>query len=208
MILRQSIHIYQSNNCYRTSCVLKCLQPLRTVLHRPYSNKSDILSQPEKISIGGKEFASDSWTNVSPNILSKVGRNLQNQNNHPINLIKRRIQNYFYKSFINRAGNPLFSVFDNLNPCVTVEQNFESLLIGEDHPMRSPSDTYYINKSNVLRAHTSAHQLDLMRMGFDSFLAVGDVYRRDTIDASHYPVFHQMEGVRLFTQHEVSIQIA
>ena len=35
-------------------------------------------------------------------------------------------------------------------------------------------------------------------MGLDNFLVVGDVYRRDAVDSSHYPVFHQMEGVRLF----------
>lgn len=43
-----------------------------------------------------------------------------------------------------------------------------------------------------------------MKMGFNTFLVVGDVYRRDEIDASHYPAFHQMEGVRLFTETEVS----
>lgn len=41
-------------------------------------------------------------------------------------------------------------------------------------------------------------------MGFDNFLVMGDVYRRDEIDASHYPVFHQVEGVRLTTKSEVS----
>ena len=40
-------------------------------------------------------------------------------------------------------------------------------------------------------------------MGLDRFLVTGDVYRRDEIDSSHYPVFHQMEGVRLFTKHEL-----
>ena len=39
---------------------------------------------------------------------------------------------------------------------------------------------------------------ELIKNGLDNFLVVGDVYRRDTIDQSHYPVFHQMEGVRLF----------
>ncbi len=47
----------------------------------------------------------------------------------------------------------------------------------------------------MLRAHTSAHQSNLMKMGLDHFLVVGDVYRRDEIDKSHYPVFHQMEGI-------------
>lgn len=55
----------------------------------------------------------------------------------------------------------------------------------------------------MLRAHTSAHQRDLVRAGLDAFLLAGDVYRRDEIDASHYPVFHQMEGVRLFSNRQV-----
>lgn len=55
----------------------------------------------------------------------------------------------------------------------------------------------------MLRAHTSAHQRDLVRVGLDAFLLAGDVYRRDEIDASHYPVFHQMEGVRLFSNRQV-----
>jgi phenylalanyl-tRNA synthetase alpha chain len=50
----------------------------------------------------------------------------------------------------------------------------------------------------VLRTHTSAHQNDLLRSGETAFLATGDCYRRDEIDATHYPVFHQMEGVRIW----------
>jgi phenylalanyl-tRNA synthetase alpha chain len=49
-----------------------------------------------------------------------------------------------------------------------------------------------------LRTHTSAHQTHFISSGVESFLCTGDVYRRDEIDASHYPVFHQMEGVRIF----------
>lgn len=59
----------------------------------------------------------------------------------------------------------------------------------------------------MLRAHTSAHQRELVSSGLDAFLLAGDVYRRDEIDASHYPVFHQMEGVRLFSNHEVGLQV-
>ena len=46
--------------------------------------------------------------------------------------------------------------------------------------------------------YISAHQTELISMGLDNFLVVGDVYRRDSVDSSHYPVFHQIEGVRLF----------
>lgn len=59
------------------------------------------------------------------------------------------------------------------------------------------------DRTTMLRAHTSAHQTDLVRSGLDAFLLAGDVYRRDEIDASHYPVFHQMEGVRLFSNRQV-----
>ena len=55
----------------------------------------------------------------------------------------------------------------------------------------------------VLRCHTSAHQAELLRKGEKSFLLTGDVYRRDSIDASHYPVFHQMEGLYVLTDEEI-----
>jgi phenylalanyl-tRNA synthetase alpha chain len=79
------------------------------------------------------------------------------------------------------------------------------LLIPQDHPSRKPSDCYYLNKDFILRGHTSAHQEELIASGLDSFVAMGDVYRRDEIDASHFPVFHQAEGVRLFTKHQVQL---
>jgi len=81
---------------------------------------------------------------------------------------------------------------DSLSPFVTVKQNFDDLLIPPTHVSRSPSDTYYINKGAVLRTHTSAHQSQLIGAGKRSFLVASDVYRRDEIDSSHYPVFHQV----------------
>ena len=59
-----------------------------------------------------------------------------------------------------------------------------------------------MTSSTVLRCHTSAHQAETLRSGLDAFLITGDVYRRDSIDATHYPVFHQMEGVRIFEEKE------
>lgn len=76
-------------------------------------------------------------------------------------------------------------------------QNFDSLGFPPDHPGRARSDTYYLNATHVLRTHTSAHQLDLFRTNpTPGFLVSADVYRRDAIDRSHYPVFHQMEAAR------------
>ncbi|KAL0009572.1 hypothetical protein SO802_011074 [Lithocarpus litseifolius] len=63
----------------------------------------------------------------------------------------------------------------------------------------SYNDTYYIDAQSVLRCHTSAHQAELLRRGHPPFLVTGDAYCRDSIDLTHYPVFHQMEGVRVFS---------
>ena len=54
--------------------------------------------------------------------------------------------------------------------------------------------------------HTSAHQAEILRQGTRAFLVTGDVYRRDSIDATHYPVFHQMEGVRVFNPDEWQVR--
>ena len=43
----------------------------------------------------------------------------------------------------------------------------------------------------------------MIRCGLNAFLIIGDVYRRDTVDATHFPIFHQMEGVRLFNSYQV-----
>ncbi|CAJ0585393.1 unnamed protein product, partial [Mesorhabditis spiculigera] len=72
-----------------------------------------------------------------------------------------------------------------------------------DHVSRRASDTYYVNAENCLRAHTSAHQFSLMKQGLDNFLVIGDVYRRDEINSTHYPCFHQVEGVRLYSPEEL-----
>ena len=65
---------------------------------------------------------------------------------------------------------------------------------------RRPTDTYYFNRDLCLRTHTSTHQIPILKQPENNaFLVVGDVYRKDTVDRTHYPAFHQMEGVRVFT---------
>ncbi|XP_070371769.1 phenylalanine--tRNA ligase, mitochondrial isoform X5 [Equus asinus] len=151
----------------------------------------------------GKPYPQDDYSNLSQKVLSRVGRNLHNQQHHPLWLIKERVKEHFYKQYVGRFGTPLFSVYDDLSPVVTTWQNFDSLLIPAGHPSRKKGDNYYLNRTHMLRAHTSAHQWDLLHAGLDAFLVVGDVYRRDQIDSQHYPVFHQLEAVRLFSKHEL-----
>lgn len=148
------------------------------------------------VEVNGFLFSSDDYTNVTPKIQSFLGRNLHVQKDHPLSILRQRIVDYFYTAYRTNRGNPVFSVYDSLSPVVTVEQNFDNLLIAADHPSRAKSDCYYINRNYLLRAHTTAHQADLIRSGLDNFLVCGEVYRRDEIDATHYPVFHQLDGVR------------
>ncbi|XP_061614454.1 phenylalanine--tRNA ligase, mitochondrial isoform X1 [Phyllopteryx taeniolatus] len=161
----------------------------------------------ERVEVLGHAYPCDDFTNVTPKILAKVGRDLHNQRHHPLWLVKERIKAHFYSAYAARSGDPLFSAHDNLSPVVSVEQNFDSLLIPPDHPSRKRGDNYYLNRNTMLRAHTSAHQRELVSAGLDAFLLAGDVYRRDEIDASHYPVFHQLEGVRLFSNYQLFSEV-
>jgi phenylalanyl-tRNA synthetase alpha chain len=137
------------------------------------------------------------YNNVTDNIFEKIGANLHQQPSHPIGIIKDAIYSYFDQKFPST-----FTKHDNLYPIVPAIANFDEVLVPADHVSRSPNDTYYVNTDTVLRCHTSAHQAEMLRSGQSAFLVTGDVYRRDSIDATHYPVFHQMEGVKVFQASE------
>ncbi|KAK2192190.1 hypothetical protein NP493_37g08018 [Ridgeia piscesae] len=200
---------FRSTAALSTSSAYTCLcHKHHMTAHRHMSNSTTASPQKSSdVTIQGLTYPTDSYTNVTPRIISKVGCNLHNQKYHPLNLIRHRIQNYFDTYFTTHIGSPVFSVFDNISPVVSVYQNFDSLLFPPDHPGRTVSDTYYVNSQQLLRAHTTAHQEDLIKMGLDAFLVAGDVYRRDEIDASHYPVFHQMDAVRLFQEKELFARV-
>lgn len=162
--------------------------------------------ESDHVHVLNKAYPRDNMTNITTSILAKVGRNLHHQKNHPLGILRNKIQEHVYAAYRTRWGGPMFTMVDYLSPVVTVEQNFDSLLVPKDHVSRAKNDNFYINSEFLLRAHTSAHQRDMIKSGLDAFLLTGDVYRRDEIDSCHYPVFHQMEGVRLFSQHELFAQ--
>jgi phenylalanyl-tRNA synthetase alpha chain len=166
--------------------------------------KQSIIYPPELI-INNRSYPTDSWTNVNPHILSRIGQNLHRQKNHPLYHLSYRLRQFFHQYRDSRKLSPKFSVIDDLSPIVTTEQNFDSICTPIDHVSRTKSMNYYINQNTLLRAHTSAHQVDLMRSGLNAFLCIGDVYRRDSIDPTHYPVFHQCEGVQLFNKEDLFI---
>jgi len=78
-----------------------------------------------------------------------------------------------------------------------VYHNFEALNTPPGHPSRSPRDTFYLNADVVLRTHTSPGQIRFMEAHQPPvyMISLGRCYRRDTPDATHSPVFHQVEGL-------------
>ncbi|MDE3033286.1 MAG: phenylalanine--tRNA ligase subunit alpha [Acidobacteriota bacterium] len=87
----------------------------------------------------------------------------------------------------------------------TEEHNFDGLNIPADHPARGSADTFYLaaHPGQLLRTHTSPVQVrtlkrlapEIREKGGIRFLAPGRVYRKDEIDPTHSPMFHQVEGM-------------
>jgi phenylalanyl-tRNA synthetase alpha chain len=73
--------------------------------------------------------------------------------------------------------------------------NFEALNTPPDHPARDMQDTFYLPDGNLLRTHTSSVQIHYMEENEPPIriIAPGRCYRRDTVDATHSAVFHQLE---------------
>ena len=144
------------------------------------------------VKINSQPYVFDDTSNLSSSILDLVGRNLYNTPNHPICITRKLIESVF--------APPTFKNHTAPNPVVTTKDNFDILGFPQDHPGRSRTDTYYVDSSHVLRTHTSAHEhaaFSYMAKNPESgYTICADVYRRDSIDRSHFPVFHQMEGAR------------
>jgi phenylalanyl-tRNA synthetase alpha chain len=79
----------------------------------------------------------------------------------------------------------------------TVEFNFDKLAFPAWHPARSERDTFFFDGTRLLRTETSPSQIHIMeeREPPIYMVSLGRVYRRDTIDATHFTIFHQFEGL-------------
>jgi len=75
--------------------------------------------------------------------------------------------------------------------------NFEALNVPEHHPARDMQDTFYLKEKILLRTHTSPMQIRTMEREKPPIrmIAIGRCYRRDALDSSHSPQFHQIEGL-------------
>lgn len=157
----------------------------------------------EFVEIIGKRYPADGYTNITPKVLDLMSRRLLEQRENPLYLISERIRHFFKTKSIPGDVGYQYDEYNFASPIVTHEDNFDSLLIPKDHVSRKKSDTYYVNSQYLFRSHSSAHQRHCLEQGGRAFISLADCYRRDEIDRSHFPVFHQCEVFKVYNHKEV-----
>ena len=117
-----------------------------------------------------------------PGKASKVGHR------HPLTLVQRDMEEIFIGMGFSIAEGPEVE-YDYYN--------FQALNIPENHPARDTQDTFYITDNILLRSQTSPVQARTMEVQKPPIriISPGRVYRSDAMDATHSPLFHQMEGL-------------
>ncbi len=105
---------------------------------------------------------------------------------HPLTQVRLEIEGILQKMGFDVASGPEVE---------TDYYNFQALAIGPDHPARDDWDSFYISEGVLLRTHTSPVQIRVMKSRTPPvrIICPGRCYRRDNPDATHSPVFHQVE---------------
>jgi phenylalanyl-tRNA synthetase alpha chain len=126
------------------------------------------------------QLAAETLDVTMPGVFIPLGRV------HPLNSIIDRVTDIFVGLGYTVATGPEME---------TDYYNFEALNTPADHPARDMQDTFYLPDGNLLRTHTSAVQIHYMEENDPPIrvIAPGRCYRRDTVDATHSAVFHQIE---------------
>ena len=116
------------------------------------------------------------------------GADIDKGSRHPLSIITAELEDIFISMGFKIAEGP---------EAENEYYNFKALNIPEDHPASDLKDTLYIDEEYLLRTHTSPVQIRTMEKTDPPIriIAPGRVYRADELDASHSPVFHQLEGL-------------
>ncbi len=107
---------------------------------------------------------------------------------HPLTIVSNEIKEIFMGMGFDIADGPEVE-YDYYN--------FEALNLPPDHPARDTQDTFYITDNILLRTQTSSVQVHVMENKKPPIriISPGRVYRSDAVDATHSPLFHQVEGL-------------
>lgn len=107
---------------------------------------------------------------------------------HPLTLVMDEIKEIFLGMGFDVVSGPEVELD---------HYNFEALNMPKDHPARDTQDTFYITENTLLRTQTSPVQIRVMEKTSPPIriISPGRVYRSDAVDATHSPLFHQIEGL-------------
>ena len=154
------------------------VQGLETAIKEPI-HKAEVLLNQLKAEVSTERDSID---------VTEPGRRPRPGHLHPITLMRERIEDIFVA-----LG---YAVEDD-REIETDFYNFDALNIPEGHPARDPQDTFYTTDGFALRSQTSTVQIHAMqRRGAPvRMIAPGRVFRRDTPDPTHNPMFFQVEGL-------------
>ena len=127
--------------------------------------------------------------------LTLPGRRSQVGRRHPLIQIEERVKDIFRSMGFTVETGPEVE---------TTYYNFTALNTPEWHPARDEADTFYLDSEHLLRTETSPVQIRVLERGElpVRMIAPGRVYRKDKPDPTHFPVFHQVEG--LYVDHSVT----
>ena len=156
----------------------KELNLLKTSIEEIYAQRLTQLKEQEL----EKQISEDKLDLTLPGVSRSLGAL------HPIEKMIRRASSIFQNLGYILAQGPLIE---------TDWYNFSALNIPLDHPSRDNDDTFYLDSENLLRTHTSPVQIRSLEKLEPpmAIISPGPVFRRDHPDASHFPFFHQVEGL-------------
>ena len=156
----------------------KIINEAKTSIEESFRKKQNILNDL----ILSKRIESETIDVTLPSKLINIGHL------HPCTIVYNDVKFIFEKMGYQVVHGPEIE-YD--------EYNFEKLNIEKGHPARDEQDTFYINDKVVLRTQTSPVQARIMEKGElpIKIISAGRVFRSDSVDATHSPTFHQIEGL-------------
>ena len=139
-------------------------------------------AEAEKNAMLEKRLVEEKIDVTLPSVAAKMGKL------HPLTQVQRTIEDIFIGMGFSIAEGPEVE-YDYYN--------FQALNIPENHPARDTQDTFYITENILLRSQTSSVQARVMEQQKPPIriISPGRVYRSDAVDATHSPLFHQVEGL-------------
>jgi len=179
---------YLGRKAGRVTAILKELPSLPDDARRPVGQAGNEVKTAIEQALAAAEAALAAASPAEAADLTMPARPIWRGALHPVTTVTDEICGIFRELGFTRAVGP---------EAETERNNFTALNFPPEHPALDAQDSFYLGPATVLRTHTSPVQIRVMEAYQPPIRVVipGRCYRRDPYDASHAPVFHQVEGL-------------